>query len=312
MSLITCAFHVVALIVVIYKIGEYEDMKREEFIVEQNRAEYCDQLVGTLEWWPEKCLGVRVPEPFGNDPTSSAFGPHTWFRQVFRWKNPNGTVRDGLGMIHDIRVVTNQLFERVAIVDDFLSVDLCQRLSLLFHLSKQEERARVRIVNENNTEYIPLSKSGFAWKLPLHQALLHPNSESLVSKSEVQLFLRKIRLFAIGDNTNTTNTTNSEDGTHEAVCTFRYYDSTESKTIGLGLHTDPNRYTVLIYLLSLCDDQGGETFFDVLNITITPKAGRLAVWQNTWPHNDTKTNIWMTHGGRPLFYGEKLLLQCSE
>ncbi len=67
-------------------------------------------------------------------------------------------------------------------------------------------------------------------------------------------------------------------------------------------------YTVLIYLNDLAPDQGGETVFEALDVSIHPKTGRAISWVNKTPNGVVRENT--LHASRPVADGaEKWVVQ---
>ena len=63
--------------------------------------------------------------------------------------------------------------------------------------------------------------------------------------------------------------------------------------------------TLLLYLHS--PKKGGETYFRALNIWLSPKQGRLVIWDNLLPNGNC--NYAMIHAGQPVKQGIKVILQ---
>ena len=96
----------------------------------------------------------------------------------------------------------------------------------------------------------------------------------------------------------------------EAVYVSRYQTGQQFET-----HTDfcagfqgDRLYTILIYLNDLSPEQGGETIFHDLNVSIQPKRGRAITWTNQNP--DGSVHPETRHSARPVLGdGEKWVIQ---
>ena len=71
----------------------------------------------------------------------------------------------------------------------------------------------------------------------------------------------------------------------------------------LTLPCGPRVITFFLYLSDV--EEGGETFFPVLNITITPKKGRAVVWANTLSRDPSMKDVRMTHEAKAVTTGVK-------
>jgi hypothetical protein len=71
----------------------------------------------------------------------------------------------------------------------------------------------------------------------------------------------------------------------------------------LTLPCGPRVITFFLYLSDV--EEGGETFFPVLNISITPKKGRGVVWANTLSRDPSMKDSRMTHEAKTVTRGVK-------
>lgn len=79
-----------------------------------------------------------------------------------------------------------------------------------------------------------------------------------------------------------------------------------------GMAVDPagkairqRKYTAICYLNEV--DEGGDTRFELLNINIKPKMGKLLVFKNVL-QNSNKVDRRSLHGGLPVIKGEKWIM----
>ena len=73
--------------------------------------------------------------------------------------------------------------------------------------------------------------------------------------------------------------------------------------MSLGRGAGARVFTVLLYLNEV--EEGGETVFPWLNLTVTPQCGRALIWPNTAYHNHQELNKSTKHLSLAVVTGEK-------
>ena len=82
-----------------------------------------------------------------------------------------------------------------------------------------------------------------------------------------------------------------------------YHESGESSVQG-----EQRMFTVLVFGSTLGADDGGQTHFPHLNVSVTPRAGDALVWMNV--DEAGEPNPRSLHEGRPPASGEKIAINC--
>ena len=83
-----------------------------------------------------------------------------------------------------------------------------------------------------------------------------------------------------------------------------YFDPSLKEWTVYGAHRGQRTWTVTIYLNEV--QEGGETYFPHLDISIKPKTGKALVWNNL--SGDGQVNPETLHQGLPVIRGEKYII----
>ena len=100
------------------------------------------------------------------------------------------------------------------------------------------------------------------------------------------------------------------EGKFEMCIAYKRYIAEESKSVGLVPHVDTSKYTLLIYLNTVPEQDKGCTIFDRLGIKIQPLVGR-GIWFHNHLPNTNDTDPLMLHSGERLLSGRKDIIQIT-